>query len=190
VEGKKMVAEDKILIEQAKRDSAAFGRLYTQFVDRIFRYVYRLTQDEAAAEDLTAVTFEKALRHIQRYEWQGKSILAWLYRIARNETFNYQRKIKWLRAEQLNEQNRSRQTETAVLDHQQFQEIHLALTCLSTKDREIIHLRFFEALSSEDVAEVLNCSKNNVYLRLHRALKRLQTELSKTGFYEEVSYEV
>lgn len=184
-----MLDNDKTLVEQAKTNPQAFARLYDQHVDRIFRYAFRQTGDEALAQDVTAVTFEKAMQHIQHYEWRGQSVLAWLYRIARNEAISQQRKRKWLTPWRQAGHTEMRQTETAVLHHQRRETLHRALAQLSGKDREVITLRFFEELSSEEVAEVLACSTNSVYVRLHRALKRLQTQLETMGVAGEVNYE-
>ncbi|MCL4264619.1 MAG: RNA polymerase sigma factor [Anaerolineae bacterium] len=183
-----MLDNDQTLIEQAKRDPQAFAWLYDRYVDRIYRYAYRQTGDEALAQDVTAVTFERALRHIQRYQWRGQSVLAWLYRIARNEAISQQRKRKWLTPWPLMGQTETRATETAVLHHQRHEALHHALTRLPAKDREIIALRFFEELSGEEVAEVLACSPNTMYVRLHRALKRLQSQLEAMGVTGEVNY--
>ena len=172
-----MLDNDKLLVEQARHDPAAFGTLYDRYVDRIFSYAVRLMQDEAAAQDVTAVTFEKALRHLQRYEWQGKSFAAWLYRIARNEAMSRLRRQKWLSLQQWFGQTELRVTETAVQNRQTNQAVHHALARLRPKDRDIIVLRYLEELSSEAVAEILACSTDNVYLRLHRALARLRAEL-------------
>ena len=57
------------------------------------------------------------------------------------------------------------------------QTIHRALARLRPKDRDIIVLRYLEELPSDQVAEILDCSTQNVYVRLHRALERLRTEL-------------
>ncbi len=183
-----MLDNDQILIEQAKRDPQAFARLYDRYVDRIYRYAYRQTGDEALAQDVTAVTFERALHHLKRYEWRGQSVLAWLYRIARNEAISQQRKRKWLTPWRMAGQTETRATETAVLHHQRHETLHRALSRLSAKDREIISLRFFEELSGEEVAEVLGCSPNTMYVRLHRALKRLQSQLEAMGVTGEVNY--
>lgn len=185
-----MLDNDEHLIAQARINPNAFGKIYDQHVDRIYRYTYRLLLDEAWAQDITAVTFEKALRHIQSYEWQGKSVLAWLYRIARNEAISQQRKRKWLTPWKRTITTEMRFTETAVLQDQRRQEIHQALQQLSAKEREVIQLRYFEALTGEEVAEVLDCSTNNAYVRLHRALKKLQIELEAMGVTGEISYEL
>jgi RNA polymerase sigma-70 factor (ECF subfamily) len=172
-----MLDNDRQLVEQARQDPAAFGALYDRYVDRIFVYTARLMQDDAAAQDVTAVTFEKALRHIRRYEWQNKSFAAWLYRIARNEAISRLRRQKWLSPRQWFGSTELRVTETAVQTRQTNQAIHQALARLRPKDRDIIVLRYLEELSSEDVAEILACSTDIVYVRLHRALTRLRVEL-------------
>jgi RNA polymerase sigma-70 factor (ECF subfamily) len=74
-----------------------------------------------------------------------------------------------------------RGAETAVAQREQQSQLHTALAQLSAKDRDIISLRYFEDLSSEEVAEILGCSRQNVYLRLHRALGRLRQQLEVKG---------
>ena len=184
--------DDKALVAQAQTDPQAFAALYDRYVDRIYAYAYRQVQDATSAQDVTAVTFEKALRHIRKYRWQGKSFAAWLYRIARNEAMSHHRRqrrlLPWQSVEthangasskQDIETHALSEVETAVFRNQRRRQLHHALAKLSAKDRDILSLRFFEALNSEEVAEVLNCSPNNVYVRLHRALKRLQKQLEK-----------
>lgn len=169
------------LVEQAQSEPQAFARLYDHYVARVFKYVYRQVGDEAVAQDVTAVTFEKALRHIRRYEVQGSSFAAWLYRIAHNELMSHYRRQKFLVPLQWLGWTEGRGAETAVAQSEQNSQLHQALTQLSAKDRDIIHLRYFEELSSEEVAEILGCSTQNVYVRLHRALGRLRQRLEVKG---------
>jgi RNA polymerase sigma-70 factor (ECF subfamily) len=165
-----MLDNDQQLIEQARQDPAAFGALYDQYVDRIFAYTARLMQDEAAAQDVTAVTFENALKQIRQRGWQGDSFIAWLYRIARNEAMSRLRRQKWLSPSQWFGSTELRVTETAVQTRQTHHAIHRALARLRPQDRDIIVLRYLEELSSEDVAKILACSPDNVYVRLQTAV--------------------
>jgi RNA polymerase sigma-70 factor (ECF subfamily) len=66
-----------------------------------------------------------------------------------------------------------------VQTRQTRQSIHHALARLRPKYRDIIVLRYLEELSSEDVADILACSPDNVYVRLHRALAPLRAELEQ-----------
>jgi RNA polymerase sigma factor (sigma-70 family) len=108
------------------------------------------------------------------------SFSAWLYRIAHNELMSYYRRQKFLSPLKWLGQTEGRGTETAVAQREQYSQLRQALHQLSAKDRDIIYLRYFEELASEEVAAILGCSTQNVYLRLHRALKRLQQQLEKT----------
>ena len=133
--------------------------------------------DHTTDEDLTAVTFEKALKQIRQYQWQAHGFGPWLYRIARNEALSRLRRQKWLSPQSWFGATEMRVTETAVQTRQTRQSIHHALARLRPQDRDIIVLRYLEELPSEAVAEILACSTSNVYVRLHRALERLRTEL-------------
>lgn len=169
------IAERK-QIERAKEDTQEFGFLYDRYVDRIYAYALRRTGDQNLAKDVTSVTFEKALHGLQRYRWRGVSIGAWLYRIARNEiSANYrkQRRLVTLPLHLSSAMN----VEEMIQSRDQVDGLHAALARIPARDQELLALRFFEDLSSPEVAEVLGCSTNNVYVRLHRALKRLRKEL-------------
>jgi RNA polymerase sigma-70 factor (ECF subfamily) len=56
--------DEASLVERARHDPAAFGALYDCYIERIYAYAARETGDTALAEDVTAATFEKALRQI------------------------------------------------------------------------------------------------------------------------------
>jgi RNA polymerase sigma-70 factor, ECF subfamily len=167
---------ERDLVEQARRDRQAFGVLYDRYVDQIYTFAYRQTNDDALAKDITAITFEKALRHLNRYQWQGTAFIAWLYRIARNEIIQHHRRQRWLaplRGWLISASN----VEKTAQSHEQQDAVQVALQRLPDRDREVIILRFFEDLTSAEVAEVLGCSTTNVYVKLHRALTRLRREL-------------
>lgn len=174
------VEEEKRLAAAAHTDPQAFAKLYDRTVDRIYAYAVRQVQDGAAAQDVTAVTYEKALRALRQQPWQGESFIAWLYTIARNEAMTHHRKRRRLlpwQAAQSQPHSNGRETETAVFRTEQQRQLHRAIQQLPPNDQEVIALRYFEALSSDDVAAVLGCSTNAVYSRLHRALKKLEKQL-------------
>jgi RNA polymerase sigma-70 factor, ECF subfamily len=185
------LTEEKQLVEQAKTDPRAFGRLYDRYLDRIYSYAYRQTGNVMVAQDITAVTFEKALRHIRRHRWQEVSFGAWLYTIARNEIAQHYRRQKRLLDWQLPDpHSNGRLPETAVQQQERqqqvYQKVHQALAQLNDPDRDILGLRFFEGLDNQEIAQILNCSTDNVYVRIHRALKRLRGQMELLSATEEV----
>ena len=77
--------DERALIERARTDPDAFAELYRRHVDGIHRFARRRTGDGSEAEDITAVTFERALAGLARFRPGPDGIAPWLYRIAGNE---------------------------------------------------------------------------------------------------------
>src|SRR2546421_81589 len=73
---------ERRLIEAAQRDSARFGELYERYVDAIYSFAYHHTGSATQAEEVSAETFERALKHLPGYRWRGVPYGALLYRIA------------------------------------------------------------------------------------------------------------
>ena len=178
-------ANEIALVGQARDDPLAFVTLYERYVERIFGFVYRRTHDEMLASDITSATFEKALHSIRRYQWRGISFGAWLYRIARNEIAQHYRHQIVLPLP--TRYPTTLDVEQTVQSNQQRDSLYVALAKLSDSDQELITLRYFETLSNAEVASILGCSVDNVYLRLHRALGRLRKHLEQLD-YSEVIY--
>src|SRR6476659_2976473 len=63
---------------------AAFEALYRGSRDDVFAYAAGLLRDRTAAEDVTALAFERAYRKRRRYNPRRGSHRAWLFGIARN----------------------------------------------------------------------------------------------------------
>lgn len=169
-------SSERLLVEQAKHDRQAFARLYDRYVDAIYAYVYQRTCDVQLAEDVTAETFEKALRHIGRFRWRGVSFGAWLYRIAGNTlTSHYRRQrflLPWVREACSNDADDD--PENCAEAGERAAALRTAYASLPERDRRIIGLRILSDLPTAEVAEILGCSPQNVYLCLHRALRRLR----------------
>src|SRR5438045_2035018 len=79
-----MDADERLLVEAAQRDPARFGDLYDRHFERVYAFVVRRVSDRAAAEDVTAEVFHRALAGLRGYEWRGAPFAAWLLRIAAN----------------------------------------------------------------------------------------------------------
>jgi len=77
-------ADERALVAAAQQDPAKFGELYDQHFGRVYAFVAARVRDRAAAEDITADTFHRALAGLRQYEWRGLPFGAWLVRIAAN----------------------------------------------------------------------------------------------------------
>jgi RNA polymerase sigma-70 factor (ECF subfamily) len=179
--------EERELVERAKGDPEAFEELYGRYYGRIFAFAYRRLRSRELAEDVTADVFMKALDALPRFTWQGVSVSAWFYRIANNRITDHFRRtgqsgkgmvgideVKTLVDERPLPEDR-------ILAALRRAEVEEAIGLLSEQDQLVITLIFYEELSSSEVAAVMGISTNLVYVRLHRALKRMRRVLEREG---------
>lgn len=155
----------------------AFADVAAEQLDAVYRYLVYLTGDRAAAEDLTAETFEKAFRMWRRFDPRRGSPRTWLCRIARTVA------IDWFRAES----RRKRREETYARDLGDSVEAAFgegmsgpfdeALRELSPAEREVVALRVLLELDGPSTARVLGISQTACSTRLSRALRRLEERI-------------
>jgi RNA polymerase sigma-70 factor (ECF subfamily) len=166
--------DDRALLQRAQTSAAGFGELFDAYYDRIYAYAYRRVASREIAEDIAATVFEDALRGIKRLRWQDKPLIAWLYRIASRRVADHYRASRdhaplddTLLARDPDPHDQATRAEESRI-------IEIGLAKLAAPDREIIRLAYFDELRGEAIAAMLNCSASNVYVRLHRALKKLE----------------
>jgi RNA polymerase sigma-70 factor (ECF subfamily) len=155
---------------------ASFATTAEEHLDDVYAYLVYLTRDRSLAEDLTADTFEKALKAWRRFDASRGSARTWLCQIARTTA------LDWFRGE---ERRRRREERAAVPDRLDAgfadglsPELEAALRELSAAEREVIALRVLLELDNEETARVLEVSPTAVSTRLSRALKKLEEKVS------------
>jgi RNA polymerase sigma-70 factor, ECF subfamily len=156
--------------------SASFAATAEEHLDDVYGYLVYLTRDRSLAEDLTADTFEKALRLWRRFDPARASARTWLCQIARTTA------LDWFRSE---DRRQKREERAAPPEHVDavFAEglspyIEAALAELSAGEREVIALRVLLDLDGEEAGRVLGISPTAVSTRLSRALKKLEEKVS------------
>ncbi|MCL4395154.1 MAG: sigma-70 family RNA polymerase sigma factor [Chloroflexi bacterium] len=168
--------DDQRLLERAQSSAAGFGELFDAYYDRIYAYAYRRVGVAAAAEDIAASVFEDALVSLKNMRWQGKPVVVWLYRIAARRVADHYRAG---RHETLDDRDAGGTDGGLELVEttDEYAAVRRGMDKLSESDRDIIRMAFFDELSGAEIAAILHCSPNTSYVRLHRALKRLESML-------------
>jgi RNA polymerase sigma-70 factor (ECF subfamily) len=152
-----------------------FEALYRTSRDDLYAYVASLLRDRSAAEDVTAVAFERAYRRRRLFNRRRGSERAWLFGIARNAALDELRRRQRtavLVAEP--EDAKSELPEDGAEQALRRSTVRAALTALEPRDRELIALKFFAGLSNAELASVLRVSESNAGTMLHRAVQKLR----------------
>lgn len=161
--------EEKKLVAKAKESLTAFSKLYEHYLPRIFSYVVNRVSDKKIAEDLTADTFMKAMKKIDKFEYRGYSFGSWLYRIAHNIICDYHKKNKNVFPLEKTEIVHEVKNDYLLDKLDQNHKIRQVLNRLKEDYQQVLTLKFFEELTNPEIAEVLGCSTNALNVKLHRS---------------------
>jgi RNA polymerase sigma-70 factor (ECF subfamily) len=158
---------------------ARFELLYRENRDDIYAYVFTLLRDRAAAEDVTAVTFERAYRRRRTFDRHRGEERPWLFGIARNAALDELRRRKRQATLIVDPEDPA----AAAADSEPFEDddvllqrtaVRTALEQLSGRDRELIALKFHAGLTNAELAAVLGVSESNAGTILHRTVQKLR----------------
>ena len=157
----------------------SFDAVYRENRDAVFGYVAGMLGDRHAAEDVTALAFERAFRKRSSFRPARGTPRAWLFTIARNAALDELRRRK--RAVSLeiepgpdapgSDDDAERALRRAAL--------RVGLASLAPRDRELIALKFHAGLDNAELAQVLGCSPTNAGTRLHRAVEKLRKAMTE-----------
>src|SRR4029079_2909281 len=153
------------------RDPQAWTALFEDHRDLVFRSALAQTGARERAEYITGQVFLEAIEGIGRYRDRGRPLSAWLLTIAKHRSLDAVRKRRREQAAAL---------PIAGTDVPASDPALLALASLTVDQRQIIHLRFVEDLSIDELARVTGRSAGAVKALQHRALHQLRSQLRPT----------
>jgi RNA polymerase sigma-70 factor (ECF subfamily) len=179
--------KEREIIERSRRNPRAFGELYEKYFDRIFNFIYRQTDDEDLAGDITSQTFINALNHLSTYQFRGLPFSAWLYRIARNEINKHYRKNKRKNVFSIEEMKVRELIERSdeTWDEELVQNLINFMKDLPTDMLQVLELRFFEDKDFKEIAFILDITESGAKMRTYRALDKLRKNFNIKVRYDE-----
>jgi len=168
--------------EEAPRAAdLTFDRLYRSSRDDVYAYVAGLLRDGPAAEEVTAVAFERAYRKRYHFDPERGEPRAWLFGIARNAALDELRR-RGRQAELTAEPTDLRSFTEGGAEHSERRlAVSAALERLAPRERELIALKFFAGLANAEIAQVLGVTESNAGTKLHRAMTKLREACDETA---------
>jgi RNA polymerase sigma-70 factor (ECF subfamily) len=183
---------ERALVERSRSDASAFAELYDFYLPRIYGFIARRVGERAVAEDLTAMTFERALGTIRRGDFRNESFGGWLYRVASNAIVDHVRRGRrmvplggagaagddsWADdREALLGDEAATNAFAAALDRDI---VRRALLRLPEAQRRLLVLKFLDGLEIDELCAALGCSRPTFAVKLHRALGALRVAVAQ-----------
>lgn len=179
--------QEKVWITSSQRgDSLAFNRLVLKWEKMIYNLALRMLQDRDEAAEATQETFLSAFKNIRRFRRDSK-FSTWLYRIAVNHCISRARgRPPGTHVSLEDEAQSARPTdqlhvagiqEEELLCAENQRRVRAALAFLPPDQRAVIELKFFQELTFEDIAAVLQVPLSTIKSRLYTGLDSLKVRL-------------
>jgi RNA polymerase sigma-70 factor (ECF subfamily) len=163
-----------LLARVAEGDRQAFRELYLGYHRRLARFLTRITRRYDLAEEIINDTLWVVWRKAADFRGQSK-VSTWIMGIA------YRRALKALRhlnagAVFLNplDESTALTGEEPQRDADLHQWIGRALGQLPAEQRLVLELTYYQGLSCQEVAEIMECPVNTVKTRMFHARRKLR----------------
>jgi RNA polymerase sigma factor (sigma-70 family) len=158
-------------------DETNWEAVYQQEMPRIYNYFRYRIGHGPLAEDLTAITFEKAWRGRWRYRRKLAAFSTWLFTIARNVAADhFRRPHSESPLDDLHQQTNSALVEETVQRKDEISHLAALLAQLPGRERELVAFKFGAELSNRKIARLTHLSESNVGTILNRVIQKLRQE--------------
>ena len=164
---------------------ALYELLMRRHNQRLYRVARAILRDDSEAEDVMQDAYVRAYQNLAGFEGRAKFV-TWLTRIAVHEAIARSRKRSRFQSidsyelsngETMNPATSERNPEQQIYDRELSVVIERAVLSLPDEYRIVFMLRDVEGMSTEETAQCLNLTQENVKVRLHRAHAKLRKQL-------------
>jgi RNA polymerase sigma-70 factor (ECF subfamily) len=172
---------DEALVREIRSGSSvAFAALMRRYERLTYRVAYGFVANRDEALEVVQETFLKV--HTRLDEWRGDGeIRNWIARIAAHEAMNRSRSRRRQPTATLEEAGEAQlepTQESALREHESRGALHRSLGALSPRQRMAVVLRYFQEMSTREIAAVLECSEGTARNILFRSLEKLRSVLA------------
>ena len=147
--------------------------IYTDYHDKVMRYISSKVSNPQDAEDLTSCVFAKVYRKLDSFDESKASISTWIYTVAKNTEVDYYRTRKPF--EELPEDiAHDDPIDEKLINEETLELLGKALEQLDSRLRDLIILHYYEGMTLKIIAEKMNMSYTNAKVLHKKALNSLQ----------------
>jgi RNA polymerase sigma-70 factor (ECF subfamily) len=166
-------SSDEMLVERISAgDKLAMQVLFARHRTPVYRWLYRLVDNETVAEDLLSDVFFDVWQQAGRFEGRS-AVSTWLLSIARFKALSARPHAELNEVIEATVADSADNAEVVLEKKHQGEMLRDALSKLSPEHREIIDLVYYHEKSVDDAADILSIPRATVKTRMFYARKKL-----------------
>jgi RNA polymerase sigma-70 factor (ECF subfamily) len=162
-----------------RRERADLDALFRAHHAEIVRYLSARLGSRQEADDLAGEVFLAAVGSVPRLRWQGRPVLAWLYRVAGNMAADRVRQ----RAQEVPTAAPPPEVVAPAGSFVERDALARAMRRLPADQALAVHLRLVEDYSFADVGRLMGRSPAACQMLVLRAARSLQASLREEGIH-------
>lgn len=164
-------------------EEEAFDELLDRYQKSLLCFLLRYVKIPAVAEDLAADVFAQLIARPEQYNF-SVSLKTYLFLLGRSRAIDYLRRESRFQkrpVEEADTEEAGQLLEETLLRNERARQVNAALAELSPDYRRVLHLLYFEDLSTAEAAKVLGKSTKQVENLAYRSKKALRKILGEEG---------
>lgn len=158
--------------------SEQFSRIYDQYIEKIYRFVYLKVNSQEIAEDITSKVFLKGWEAFQKQDNEVKNQGAFIYQIARNAVVDHYREKGRTKVISVDSVPEVTDPGTSAQDKAIFSAdvilVKTAIQKLKKDYQDVLIWHYLDDMPIADIAKTLDKPAGTVRVMLHRGLKELK----------------
>jgi RNA polymerase sigma-70 factor, ECF subfamily len=178
--------DDELVQRVQKGETRQYAELVARYQDPVYAMALRFVRSRGDAEDIAQEAFLRAYRGLDGFKGEAR-FSTWLYRITWNLCADWTRRHRRpgrspvSMDDVLEVADGSVDLESGLLEAEEKRAVRKALDSLDEKYRSVVVLLYFQKLSYEEIAAILQCPLKTVETRLYRARKLMKKNLERAG---------
>lgn len=189
-------SDDELVERVQKGETRFYAELVARYQDAVYGMALRFVRRSAEAEDIAQEAFLRAYRGLGGFKREAR-FSTWLYRITWNLCADWlrryggprygaprgpgPRRISVSMDDAREIADATVDVEGDLVEAEEKRAVQAALDGLDEKYRNVVTLLYYQKLSYEEIAGVLQVPLKTVETRLYRARKQLKARLLKAG---------
>ena len=170
----------KLLRLHKREDLPTFETVLADYQKPIYWHIRRMVVDHDDAADGLQETFIKVYQGLSGLK-DVASLRAWIYRIATNECLRFLSRRRETPLSQVDgdEALQSRLMESDYVDYDDKMAVDFqrALLTLSSQQRTVFNLRYYDELSYEEISEIVGSTPATLKVAYHNAKEKIEKYL-------------
>jgi RNA polymerase sigma-70 factor, ECF subfamily len=171
--------DDDYVQRLREHDAQTEQHFYAFFQSRLFAHLRKFVHSFSDVEDLRQITFTRVLQNIYDGKLrQGGALFGFVFRVGDIAVLEHYRRKKFERLDDQEEPMYDGDLIADLITRETQDRVRQVLDVLEPRDAEILEDLFIHGIPREDFCQKHHITKDNLRVRLHRALKRFAEKFS------------